>query len=56
MNENKERFLIRFLNDKYFIRLYKKMGKEERREIRRFRMKYNKEIDYEKVKFEMKGT
>ena len=33
MNENKERFLIRFLNDKYFIRLYKKMGKEERREI-----------------------
>jgi hypothetical protein len=49
-NSNNIAFLNQFLNDKIFLRLYKKMNKSQKKAIRQHRKRNNLESVYNKVK------
>jgi hypothetical protein len=49
-NTNKTAFLNQFLNDKIFLKLYKKMNKSQKKAIRKYRKINNMESVYNKVK------
>ena len=48
----KEQFLEKFLDDIFFLKKYKKVNAQQKREIRRYRKRHNLESIYNKVKMQ----